>query len=412
MKKPPPDRADVAKRILSDPFAVIDLYEQPELCDICVPLVQALEDPSPVFRRAAIECLVALNDLYAASSIYGTILHGSDHARLATVEILCRLPEPFSIPYLLKALKDPVAEIRGFAIEALVKIDQDIPKGDDHYEDVIQTVLLFLEDKREYVRETAVEVLIKTNKRIAALYLADILIYGSPAAADAAARVLKALAPPRSLSAILPELFLGTTDQKKATMQSLVNADASLIKSHLLSALGDPDGEIRVCAAQYLAKIDQPQWQPLIKGEPEDFKRLADSGHAEVAGPLIRALAGTDKTIQKMAKDGLIDLKQSKVVDKLISLLMLNRWEIRIPAAQILGALGDPQAVQYLIALSEDPETDPEVRIACVRALAAIKDQSAVDALKKILDKLEGEIRQAAFEALEKNKSNGTPKTR
>lgn len=112
-------RKELIKRLRSDPLAVLELYNGPEDRDVNESLVRALEDESRVVRRAAVESLVALNDLYAASSIYWTLRKGSDHARLAAAEVLGRLPEPFSIPYLVDALQDPVAAVRIASVRAL-----------------------------------------------------------------------------------------------------------------------------------------------------------------------------------------------------------------------------------------------------------------------------------------------------
>ncbi len=396
------ERKAIIERLGKDPFAAAELYARPGDRDLCEPLVRALEDEDRVVRRAAVEALVALNDLYAASSIYGAIRHGSDHARLAAAEVLGRLPEPRSIPYLVEALQDASAEIRAAARNALVRIDRSIPEYDDHDEDVLQAVLLLLEHRNEHVRAAAVSVLIAVNKPIATLYLGDILIYGSPSGMQAAARVLRTLHPPRSLWALLPDLYMGDTERRRAAMGEITKFDASLAGKFLRSLLGDTDGGIRLSAAEHLARIGQSEWRPLIKGDPEDLARLADSGHERAATPLIRALASADHAIRRAVKDGLVRLKHPDLVEELLQPFMLNPWEIRIPLADVLGALGDPRAIDCLAAVSADAPAGDEVRVACVRALGAIPDTRASDSLKKMLDKLGGDVRRAALGALEK----------
>ena len=393
-------RKTIMERLRSDPFAAAELYGQPGDRDICEPLVRALEDADLSVRRAAIEALVALNDLYAASSIYWTIRRGSGHARQAAAEVLGRLPEPRSIPYLVEALQDPAAGIRAAAKNALVRIDQSIPEHDDHDEDVLQAVLLLLEHKDGQVREAAVSVLLVISKPIAALYLGDILIYGSPQAAQAAARILKALQPPRSLWALLPGLFLGDAQRRQAAMEAAAAFDASLAGKYLRALLGDADGLIRLSAARQLARIGQEAWLPLVKGDADDFSRLADSGQEQAAVPLIRALASTDETVRKMAASGLARLKTPGLVDRLLQPFVLNPWEIRVPLAEVLGALGDPAPIAALAEALASEAAGEAVRIACARALGAIPDQRAKDALKMKMDKLAGEVRRAAQEAL------------
>jgi HEAT repeat protein len=338
--------------------------------------------------------------LYAASSIYWTVSHGSEHARVAAAEVLGRLPEPRSIPYLVEALRDPSAGIRTAAKNALVRIDRHIPDYDEHDEDVLQAVLLLLEDKNEHVRGAAVMVLMAVNRPIATLYLGEILIYGSPQAARDATLVLKALQPPRSLWAILPDMYMGSAERRNAAMEEATKYDASLAGKYLRPLLGDTDGTIRISAAAQLLKIGQDEWQPLIKGDADDFARLGDSGQEWAAVPLTRALASTDQAIRQGAMDGLLRLKHPGLAEELLRPLMLNPWEIRIPIAEVLGALADPRAIDCLAAVSADAKAGDAVRIACVRALGAIPERRASDSLKKMLDKMDGEVRRAALEVL------------
>ncbi len=252
------ERQAIIARLGSDPFAAADLYRQSGDRDIGEPLVRALEDADPVVRRAAVEALVALNDLYAASAIYWTSRRGSDPARLAAVEVLLRLPEPFSIPYLVDALLDPLAAVRVLAGKALIRIDRSIPKFDEHEEDIIQSLLPLLEHKDKPVREAAADVLMAVHRPIATLYLGDILIHGSPDAVRASARILKAVHPPRSLWALLPDLFLGEATKRKAAMAEAARFDPSLVGRYLRSLLGDNDAAVRQAAADQLAKISPP----------------------------------------------------------------------------------------------------------------------------------------------------------
>jgi len=77
---------------VSDPWsAVAEKYSHPDDEDINESLVRALEAKDDSDRKSAIEALIALNDLYAASRIYWVVLNGSKHARMAAVEVLGRL---------------------------------------------------------------------------------------------------------------------------------------------------------------------------------------------------------------------------------------------------------------------------------------------------------------------------------
>lgn len=117
-------------KILKDPTAVADLYARPEDDDICEPLVRALEDSDDLVRRAAVISLIMLDDLYAASSIYGVVTHSSIPARKAAIEVLGRIGtgDPLAASYLIQALLDPDPSVRQSATEALKKLGITIKK--------------------------------------------------------------------------------------------------------------------------------------------------------------------------------------------------------------------------------------------------------------------------------------------
>ena len=118
-------------KILKDPTVVADLYARPEDQDVCEPLVKALEDPDELIRRAAIRALIMLDDLYASSSIYGVMSHGSVPARRAAVEVLGRIGtgDPLAAAYLIQALLDPDPSVQEDSEEALKKLGITVKKN-------------------------------------------------------------------------------------------------------------------------------------------------------------------------------------------------------------------------------------------------------------------------------------------
>jgi len=120
-------------KILKDPAVAADLYAHPEDQDVCEPLVRALEDPDELIRQAAVRALVMLDDLYAASSIYGIVTHGSVPARRAAVEVLGRIGRgnPLAATHLINALSDPDPSVRDYAAEALENLGIPVKKNSD-----------------------------------------------------------------------------------------------------------------------------------------------------------------------------------------------------------------------------------------------------------------------------------------
>lgn len=82
----------VEDETIRDPWIVLaDKYARPDDTDIHESLAWALEAKNDSDRRLAIDSLVALNDLYSASYIYWVAINGSEHERMAAVEVLGRL---------------------------------------------------------------------------------------------------------------------------------------------------------------------------------------------------------------------------------------------------------------------------------------------------------------------------------
>ena len=92
-------------------------------------------------------------------------------------------------------------------------------------------------------------------------------------------------------------------------------------------------------------------------------------------------------------------LKLRKDVDGLVRALGSEKdSDAREAAADALGEIGDPKAVEPLIAALKDPDDD--VREAAAEALGRIGDPRAVDPLNAALNDPDHDVRQEAEKAL------------
>jgi HEAT repeat protein len=100
---------------------IAEKYGDPEDESINESLVRALEAHNDSDRKVAVDGLVALNDLYAASRIYWLVQNGSKHARLAAVEVLGKLCyDMLTIETLVKVFRsDKSRYVRYKAADAL-----------------------------------------------------------------------------------------------------------------------------------------------------------------------------------------------------------------------------------------------------------------------------------------------------
>lgn len=96
-------------------------YRRDDDEDVNMSLAWALESESSYERKIAIESLIAMNDLYAASNIYWMSVNGIDHARAAAVIVLGRLCNDSSVAdHLMKlCLQEKCLRIRCSAAAAL-----------------------------------------------------------------------------------------------------------------------------------------------------------------------------------------------------------------------------------------------------------------------------------------------------
>ena len=111
---------------------------------------------------------------------------------------------------------------------------------------------------------------------------------------------------------------------------------------------------------------------------------------------LIRTLNDESPKMQSEAAEVLGKLKDPRAVEPLIDALEEKSFTVRIAASEAVGILGDSRAVDPLIELLKDKF--PEVREAAAKALSKLKDSRAVDPLIELLD--DPEVTESAAWAL------------
>ena len=125
---------------------------------------------------------------------------------------------------------------------------------------------------------------------------------------------------------------------------------------------------------------------------------------------------------------GELELRAEESLDPLIEALSHRKKQIRLNAATLLGAIGDPKAIPYLIETLRDnnklvrreastslsrmgePAVEPlietlddedwRVRGAAAWALGNLNDERAIPALEKLLDDESGYVKQGAQSAI------------
>ncbi len=194
-------------------------------------------------------------------------------------------------------------------------------------------------------------------------------------------------------------------------------ADRQVAAEALANALRrDSDPSVREMAAWALAEGDHSRvaveaLSAALRGDANTEVRaraawaLGNVGDRSSADALAAALSDASVEVRKRAAWALgnADLKQAPPA--LIALLNDKDPEMRETAAWALFQIEDPSSIPGLEA-ALNRETNKELQIAYIRALAAVGERS-VDALKKLLESKDPEIRTIAVKALAGGNATG-----
>lgn len=175
----------------------------------------------------------------------------------------------------------------------------------------------------------------------------------------------------------------------------------------LVEALHDADSVVRRRAASLLWHLgDRHAPDPLIAALQDDdaevriaaVRGLEKLGQERALAPIVAALAGCQDPTLRSAVASAMARIGAPAVDALLDLLSHSDAVVRAAAADALGKIGVPQAVEPLIAALND--ADPGVRAAAAYALWPYKDARAVQPLIAILEGDTSAWEETAYDTL------------
>ena len=372
------------------------------------PLITALLDVNIDVRQSAAEALEAIDPNWAQSESAGravsaliAVLKDSDgEVRGHAAQVLGKIKDPRSVKPLITVLLDVNIDVRQSAAEALETIDPNWPRS----EAAVQTLPVLMEALRNADRELrrlAIQTLGKIENPRSVTQLISALLDGDIRMRQSAAEALETIDP--------------NWPQSEAAVQALPT---------VLKALKGHDGDVRRRAAQVLGKLGRmsdPRWvKPLISALMDNDRSVRQSAvktleaidpdwaQSETASRVVSTLVAAlkDNKLRHGAGAALLEISAPQSVELLISALTANDGGARCAAAGLLGKMGNPRAVEPLIAtlMDDASETIP----AAVEALEAIDpdwagSDSASRAVPNLLAALKGPdsvVRRAAALAL------------
>lgn len=202
---------------------------------------------------------------------------------------------------------------------------------------------------------------------------------------EAAIEALRSIGAPavERVGACLTEQDLSVQESASAILA--VIADERVL-APLIEALHSGDWIVRMHAAKALSRVrNADAVEPLMPLLQDKVKAVREEAAAALAAigdaaipTLLQALQHEDWLVRLHAVESLGKSKSKRAVEPLLSVLFNDRDSaVREDAVRALGAIGDPQAVEYLFTAMQEPG----LRTLAVEALGRIGDARAVPVL-------------------------------
>jgi HEAT repeat protein/beta-lactamase regulating signal transducer with metallopeptidase domain len=335
-------------------------------------LAEALRDPVPAVREAAVQALGNAKDSVAVRALMEVLRSDeSPSVRRSAAWALGEIGDDLAIPALTDALtKDRDVEVRRNAASALGSIDS--PRA-------TSALIQALEhDTNASVRQHAAEALANIE---------------DPAAVDALIRVLDRDDNP---------------GVKREVISAIDNLDASRAVPAVSGALRDSDAAVRRAAADALGSMEDDEAVPALMAVARDsdaevrravMQALQNLGDRRALQTFIGGLSDTDAEVRHYAAEGIGNMENLRVAPaELIRAMEDRNDEVRHAVAHALGHIKDPAGMRALIAHVTDPNV--QVRQAVVESLDEFDDPAVTAALRTALKDTNAEVRQSAVKAL------------
>ena len=376
------------------------------------PLIQALNSPDHLARMHAAEALGWVEDSRAVDALIAALKDTNSGVREAA---LVGLKGHSDAPGMLLAPFDVLGWVRSRGPWV---------RGATRDPRVADLLIAALKDPEAQVRSTAVDALGELGLPAAVGPLITLL--RNPNAGLRPAEAIKTNA--------------NALRQKAASALGDIG-DARAVEP-LIATLTDPDDGVRTSAIKALGKSKDPRVAgPLISllkdKNPEIRQEAVEAlGTAKAAGAvdaLIDVLKGTDNLLRTNAAKSLGEIGDPRAVGPLIAALKEPKFGLRMNVTQALGQIGDPRAVEPLIAELKDrnpmsanqvfianalqeigaagweplhaalQDDDPKVRGAAAAVLATSKDPRTSDAVTAALRDKDKDVRAETVASLCRN---------
>ncbi len=298
---------------------------------------------------------------------------------------------------LVLVLTDDNPDIRRLAAEALTGFGRT----------AVKPVLSYLRDWDGSLDPEVIRLVGRLRSRAALDILERRMADRDPEVRTAVAGALGAIGSPDVLDPLLDLLRDLTIRVRLAAADALGSLGADGAVDALLDEMNDEDPAARMAAATALGRIGSHNASEALTRysgtDPNpEVRRVAESALRQISnqaiGPLIRHLADGEPARRIEAMAALLDQGKTAILP-VKDLMRHSDSSVRSAAAEILGVIGDPSAIDALeLGVKDD---NPQVRITAAGALGRIKDPRSADLLAPLLDHGDPRFAAAAANALE-----------
>jgi len=338
-------------------------------------------------RSDAAEELGMIGDIRAVEPLINVLKDDNKWwVREKAAEALGMIGDTRAVEPLIAALKDNNNGVRLYAMQALGLIGDTL---------AVEPLIILLTDKDWYVRWKSAETLDSLNwKPQTDLQKATYLV-----AKKEWRECIK-----MGVVAVEP-LIVALKDNddlvRSYAAEALGNIGDARAVEPLINSLKDNDSDVRESAAEALGNIE---WKPPTDYQKavylvamRDWQECVKIG-ADAVEPLIVALKDNDDLVRSYAAEALGNIGDPRAVEPLINVLKDdNKWWVREKAAKALGEIGDAAIDPLIVALKDN---DIGVRENAAEALGEIGDARAVEPLMVALKDNDSRVRFSAAKAL------------
>jgi len=384
------------------------------------PLLKALRDENPGVQDAAMRSLIAIGGEVTAYMVV-PLLREDSYLRNTAIIILREIGAP-TVPLLYSLLKDKDDDVRKFALDLLIDInqnvdaDQIIPLLKDPNQNArasaakavgvvmqqagLPYLIEALKDD-EWVVFSVLEALSKIPDNAAVRAIVELLDSPSITLRFAAIEALGSIGSPAASAPLLKHFLRADDMEKREAVKSLVKIGVtpsmSEISDILIDMLKNGDWEERLIALKGIVDLGEEKavvdivdiGGSLDPSDPESEDRLYRINEA------LRAFGCSDNLIsclndpaikyrgRVLAIEIIGELKCEKAAPALVKLIEGNFRDVRRASVKALGEINDDESRQALEEAVNDH--DSHVRKAAINALGRIGDRSSFDILLKLL---------------------------